>query len=77
MDPSIRLLAGRLTQLQLSARLLGNMASREKKKKLHIYILDINWGACVPVKGTVRVRVEIKKKRKKLLRIQKLLVEDA
>lgn len=59
MDPSIRLLAGRLTQLQLSARLLGNMAKREKKK-LHIYILDINWGACVPVKGTLSVWVEIK-----------------
>lgn len=67
MDPSIHLLAGRLTQLQLSALLLGNMAKRGKKakKKLHIYILDINWRACVPVKGTVRVWVEIKKKREK------------
>lgn len=65
MDPSIRLLAGRLAQLQPSARLLGNMAKRERKKKLHIYILDVNWGACVPVKGTVRVWVEIKKREKK------------
>lgn len=36
-----------------------------KKKTLHIYILDINWGACVPVKGTRRVRIEIKEEKKK------------
>lgn len=65
MDPSIRLLAGRLTQLQLSARLLGNVARRGKKITLHIYILDMNWGACVPVKGTIRVRIEIKEGEKK------------